>query len=221
MLKFSKLILFDIDYTLFDSRKYREKMFKDLLNKLGHKDSEFFLKKVEETYFLSKEKGAFIPAQFVNRLIKDFNLNYSSKDLEDILWKKKIFVECLYKEAEDVLRLLSKNKNIKIGIFSGGHDVFQRKKIEAIKDFFDEEHIHVFMQKDQKLKKIINKYKGLKLYYIDDVLDFLKKAKTFNKDIVTVWIKRGRYAREQAITDFNPDKTITNLLELIPIIKEN
>lgn len=221
MRKFSKVALFDIDYTLFDSKKYREKIFKNLSDKLGYKDSEFFLKKIEETYYSSKEKGSFIPAQFVNRLVKDFDLSCSVKELEDILWRKEIFVECLYKEAEDVLRLLSKNKNIKIGIFSGGHDIFQRRKIEAVKDFFDEEHIHVFMQKGQELKKIIGKYKGKKLYYIDDILELLEKAKKINEEITTIWIKRGRFAKKQAIADFHPDKTITNLIELVPVLKNN
>lgn len=218
--KTDKVILFDIDYTLFNAQKYREILFKLLADKLKYTNIDV-LNLAEDAYFKSKKDGVFIPSLFLKKIIETTGGDIPVKSLNYLFWKKDNFSNSLYKEVKKVLIELSKDKNLNIGIFSEGYNTFQKKKINAIKDFLHAEHVYVFSKKNEKLKNTIQKYKNVKLFYVDDVLQFLKKAKEINKDIVTIWIKRGRHAEEtKKISNFKPDATVDNLTEVVDIVKK-
>ena len=88
--------------------------------------------------------------------------------------------------------------------------------------FFKEENVHIFDNKDANLIKIIDKYKGLKIFIIDDKLEILYSAKMYMDQLFTIWVKRGWYAENQkAIPDFIPDAEVENLSDVVRIVKSN
>lgn len=124
-----------------------------------------------------------------------------------------------YEEDEDALEKLSRIADL--GIFSQGEDSFQRNKLNntKLKRFFDDESIHIHVDKAQIIKEVLEKYKNRKIFLVDDKLDILAKVKTIDPGVFTVWIKRGIYAMNADLkVNFNPDKTISNLLDLLPMV---
>jgi len=128
----------------------------------------------------------------------------------------------IYAEVTQTLDGL--NNFATLGIFSKGETQFQKTKLEktGMAKFFKEENVHIFDNKDANLIKIIDKYKGLKIFIIDDKLEILYSAKMYMDQLFTIWVKRGWYAENQkAIPDFIPDAEVENLSEVVRIVKSN
>ncbi len=126
--------------------------------------------------------------------------------------------------AEVMQTLDGLNNFATLGIFSKGETQFQKTKLEktGMAKFFKEENVHIFDNKDANLIKIIDKYKGLKIFIIDDKLEILYSAKMYMDQLFTIWVKRGWYAENQkAIPDFIPDAEVENLSEVVRIVKSN
>lgn len=128
-----------------------------------------------------------------------------------------------HKIYEEVMLVLDNlNSFVTLGIFSKGEIEFQKTKLEktGMAKFFKKENIHIFDDKDTNLIQVLNKYKGYKIFLIDDKLGILYSAKTYSNQIFTIWVKRGPFAKVQKdISGFKPDKIIENLSDVVSIIK--
>lgn len=211
-----KIVLFDIDNTLFSGDLYRERIFSALANAMGQKNTKQFSSLASEEYFDMRKTGPFIPKEFIGRLQKRLGHTFSLQ-WESILYDESLMREALFHETEDVLKELS-NKNIVLGIFSSGPYELQRAKIRAIEGLFHSDHLNIFLFKEQSLPELFKKYEQYDVYFVDDLLEVLYTAKKMRESIHTIWIKRGWVAKQQKpIENFMPDKTITNLEEIIPL----
>ena len=146
-------------------------------------------------------------------------------DIDYTLFDTKTFKDSNLKKYslyDEILSALPSLASIaELGIFSKGEDVFQNAKLRAtgIKNFFQQENVHVFEDKDVNLKNVIERYKGLKIFLIDDKLATLYNAKTSSPSVFTIWIKRGPFAQDKTLLhNFSPDATIANLKEAVPIV---
>jgi hypothetical protein len=64
----------------------------------------------------------------------------------------------------------------------------------------------------------LNKYDNDHITLVDDRLTILHEAKKIRPTVVTIWVKRGKYAMAQgAIDGFAADAVIEDLGELINI----
>ncbi len=126
----------------------------------------------------------------------------------------------LYTEVNEALSELAKVATL--GIFSQGELAFQHNKLQKtnIKKFFTEEHIHIVEYKLGVIHDFLERYaKEGTIYFIDDRLPNLHMAKESEPSIITIWMKRGRYAKTQEkIINFTPDYVIQNLQEAISVI---
>lgn len=125
----------------------------------------------------------------------------------------------LYNEIVPVLKSLVAISEL--GIFSKGEDGFQNNKLKAtgIVDFFHQDNVHIFDDKDLNLEKVIEKYKELKIFLVDDKLATLYNSKQKTPEVFTIWIKRGPFAQDETLlSSFSPDATVVNLQEVVPII---
>lgn len=156
--------------------------------------------------------------QLLNKSIILFDIDYTLFDTA--LFKKTNFKEfTLFKEVPDVLSNLS--EKLILGIFSQGEENLQNSKLKATKidHFFQKEHIYIESQKEEKIKKIGDKYKNMQLFIADDKLLVLSLMKKENPGIFTIWIKRGEYAlRQKPLHGFIPDAIMENLSGIIPLI---
>lgn len=215
-----KVLLLDIDFTLFDARFYRNTFVKNIQKEIGYL-KEDFTDLAEKAYQTSKVKaGYFDPGIFVDDLINLLGIDSSKKQkLEEFISDQKTINDSIYKDVVEVLVELKK-KGLIMGIFSAGKKTAQRPKIKLIEDVLDQNHIHIFeFHKGYALPNLVEQYKDYKVILVDDILGILNSAKTLNPKITTVLIKRRETLKKnQEVDNFEPDYIISTLKELIPIV---
>lgn len=146
-------------------------------------------------------------------------------DIDYTLFNTAVFKETNLSDFslyEEVLDTISELQNIaRLGIFSEGDLIFQETKLHktAIHGRFLKSHMHIVANKEEVLADVLNKYRGEKLFLVDDKLQVLRLAKEQMPAVFTIWIKRGPFAEsEQNSEGFVPDATINTLREVVEIV---
>lgn len=212
-----KVVLFDIDYTLFDTERFRKKLYQALSDVLQRGD--VYTKRLAQDIYeeIRKETGYFEPTAFVRKLFAQLKTDQDRNDVRKAIWNRQNFRECIYEETSSVVDKLS--RVALVGIFSKGYNAFQRAKLSTIQHLLDDQHIHITVDKSITLPEIVKKYEQMKLYLVDDALDVLHIAKQMDKHIFTIWVKRGRFAKAQEpIAGFTPDAIVKDLRAIPAII---
>lgn len=212
-----KIVLFDIDYTLFDTGLLRDKMYKAILgiSMLDKQDKQA----VADMYAdIVKEHGYFKPSEFIQEVHRRLGGKINIENLRKAIWDKKNFDGNLYSETVSIIEEVS--KKAKVGIFSKGFSKrWQKTKLIPLMHLLAREHIHITVDKYKTIPSLLEKYADTKLYIVDDALDVLYAAKELNKDIFVVWVKRGIYAQKQKpIEGFKPDAIIGDLQKVVSIV---
>ena len=214
-----KIILFDIDHTLFDTYKFRNLTYKKLASKLGLVFDEKFIEKTKEAEEVSsKAAGFYEPDLFMKNLIDLCEVNFELADLRKEFWKKENFVRSLYPDVKNVLKKLSEEKDLLIGILSTGDSNYQKKKIEIVKHYMQDEHIHIFVDKLAELQEVVKKYEKHQIFVVDNLLSILELAKKINSKVQTVHIKRPVSWHGNIVVNFRPDEEIKSLSSLLKIV---
>lgn len=214
----NNVILFDIDYTLFDVGKFRELVFQKFQELLP--DVSDVPSIAMQSYDEIRESGWFEASRFTKQFLSHITTDIDPQVFEDVWSDTNLLKEALYPESEEVLERLS-NDDFILGVFSSGTNAFQKSKIAKVAHFFEEEHLHIHEMKDEKLPDIVKKYDGKHIMLIDDYIPVIEKAKKADPDMTTVWIKRGRLSEKVAPSEaFPPDYVIENLRELLPIVEK-
>jgi FMN phosphatase YigB (HAD superfamily) len=147
-----------------------------------------------------------------------FDIDYTLFDT-DAFKESSLTKFSLYREILPILESLV--GIAELGIFSKGENEFQNNKLQqtGVSNFFQQEHVHVFEDKDTNLKNIIEKYKDFKIYFVDDRLATLYNAKTINASVFTIWIKRGPFASDESLlANFSPDVVVDDLKEILSVV---
>jgi len=147
-------------------------------------------------------------------------------DIDYTLFDTKAFKDSKLKNYylyEEVLHVLEELVKVaELGIFSMGDTEFQNRKLveTGIANYFKDKNVHVFSDKEVKLKDMLDKYQQYKVFLVDDRLTVLHNAKTMMPSIFTIWVKRGPFAQVQGtIPGFAPNSEVFDLNEIIKIIK--
>jgi putative hydrolase of the HAD superfamily len=193
-----KVIIFDLDYTLYDPKQYFFGAFREICKKfsknkiLRERMFDFLVKRW-------REKTSMYPSLFDDFLNK-FNLDVETREIV------KIFNEYdgplkPFPETIEVLERL-KRKGVRLGVLTDGNPLRQERKIKllGIKKFFDE---IIFVKNTKYSKKnknlflnISKKFSSLpkECSYVGDnpLLDFSGASKAGMK---TVRIKKGEFRK--------------------------
>ena len=222
MNKPKKLVLFDIDHTIFDTESYIEKLYIKLSLELGFSDREEFRKVADALYDNIRKRTKFLPPDFfLNQLLKSTRTPTTIKKLNKLFWNKEIFEASIYEDVHSTIKYLVSNNYI-IGIFSTGDYDHQKIKVESLKEHLTDDHIYISEDKFKIIKKTLPTYENYKTYILDDLPEILHEAKIHNQKIFTILIKRQNNKREIFTPDnFKPDAVISNLDEFIDIIRAN
>ncbi len=212
----NKVILFDIDYTLFDVGAYKENIFLRLQKYFP--DTEDFLTIARDTYVEIRQEGWFDVKRYTNQLLTHAISTEDKKALEEVWSEPVLLSESIYPEAVSVLKDLTK-QGVTLGIFSSGVVAFQKSKIAILSHFFQEKNIHIYGLKDQNLSEVLRMYKDETIILIDDFIPVIEKAKKEKVDLVAIWIRRGKFGEHMSPSEnFSPDFTEDNLQNVPHII---
>ncbi len=216
-----KLILLDIDNTVFDSGAYRVTLFERICEELGHNEKkEDFVRSCHELAdTMVRGTGMFDTEKFVDTILEKFHVSVDKRaDIVAHLYKPEYTKLHVHAEVMDVLDRLSQLGEL--GILSQGEDRFQRTKLVSFLRYLSSEHIHIHLDKRSQMESIFERYLDYDVYYVDDMLIMLAAAKKADAKVRTIWIKRGRYAHAQPeLEGFLPDATVLDMSEAEEAIK--
>jgi len=219
-MRFNKIVLFDIDYTLFNTDVYRQKLYPRLGSELGIPEDEFFLlargvsKEVKETV------GHYSPDLVLQKLLALSKSNTTLERLEEIFWDKILYEELLDKDTVGVLEKLQK-EGIATGLLTTGDRRHQLAKVHTVLQYFPEENHHIFTNKLESILNVLKKYKSFQVYVVDDLPVVLAKAKGIDKNVITILRKTNKvYEKTVDVSGFNPDWTIDEITEVVRIVKK-
>lgn len=200
----NKIILFDIDRTIFDTEGHRKELFLRISKLVG-----VSLQKVYnylDIYFSSlKNEREYCSEDFartltVNKDLQDKILSYHYGILSQVLCAKYV-----YDEVHEMFNILS--NNFRLGIYSEGECKLQKSKIQGLNRYFDKDLIFIVDAKDnnETLEKLPKE-----AIIIDDkeiICEFLTK-----NGFRAIWLNRKDDRKSERF------KTIHSLLELPSII---
>ncbi len=196
-----KIILFDIDGTIFNDSFFIDEFYKNLVKAFGLTDQN--IKKIKSIYEDSKkENGYFLPSSFLNKITQQFP-SIDKNKLQKIFWNIDLFNKSVYKDTEIIK---SMGNLVVIGIFSKGDREFQNYKLSFIRDLLDTEDTYIFTNKIDKLPQVLGNYPDYKIYLVDDDIDVLIKAKELDPDIFAILVDRNNSYKE--------NKNIANIKQL-------
>jgi len=218
MEKSKKIVLFDIDYTLFDTDAYRRILYPRLAQELGINEEELRAFRQEFEPEMKEKFGHYSPDFFLKKIASIAKKDIDFATLEEIFWNKVMYSDLLNPELLDVLKLLQKD-TISIGLLSTGDKRHQLAKIESVLAYFPEENHHIFPNKLESLKDVLEKYSSFQVYIIDDLPEVLKKAKEINPEVITIFRKVQKVSETTRLVDgFSPDYEIDDINKIIDII---
>ncbi len=177
-----KVILFDIDFTIFDTAKFRDLTESQVINLTGISAQKIL--QIREAYYKEiKAPRNFHPVKYFQALKNKVNSNVP---LEKIWNLEELYEQSLFPETTAVLESLKRKYTL--GIFSEGYKFFQKKKIKpsGISQSIDKNYIFIFRSKTRlgNLKLLPNKS-----IIVDDKKEVVEKiAKDSNH--IPIWINR-------------------------------
>jgi len=196
-----KVILFDIDYTLINTKLIKENCRNSLIEYLNISTEKF--EDLSKNYVKSPTGFTdFNPYEYIKHLSSQ--LDESSDSLARIYFSDKNFSNTLYTGTESVLEDL--NGKFVLGIFSEGHKDFQILKLHktGILKYFDSNNTFIFRRKliEESLELL-----PVNSFIVDDnlsVLEALNETRKFKP----IWLNRKSKEKNTTIN------TIFNLTQL-------
>src|SRR5579872_1590328 len=175
------IVLFDIDYTLFDTDKFRDRTYPKLMHLLQQEDTPEYHQKVQEVEKQLIKKAGYEPVAFAKSLMEILQISPKHQEVEELFYQEDLYKQCLYPEVQETLESLAKNPDIVLGIVSQGETSFQERKISAVRHFFVEQFIFISLNKIGMVEDIIEATEDRRVTVVDDsapFLDALKKKKS-------------------------------------------
>jgi len=217
----SPVILFDIDYTLFNVLHFDENFPKYLAKLLFLDEEKIRSISIETITGLIKKEGFLDISVYLDNLLSKLGGVERKQDVEEFLFAKDFFKLGFYPEVGYALGALK--DMFRLGIFSQGDIKLQGAKLtqSGLKHFFDEDKIYI--KKPHKLdflSELSKKHKNDQVFLVDDKLEILYEAKKAMPFMKTIWVKRGRYANSQKpIEGFEPDAFVNDLAGVVDFVK--
>ncbi|MEK6951379.1 MAG: hypothetical protein AABX29_00020, partial [Nanoarchaeota archaeon] len=148
----SKILLLDIDYTIYDVAKAKEMFKKTLSKKLNIKEN-YLTDIINGSYKDLKDKmGFYDPSTYADILAK--KLQSSKNKILEVSWDEENFKKCIYIDTDIFFKNI--NRKIDILIFSTGDERFQTKKLRTVKKYIIKENIYIYKNKVTKFKSLVS-----------------------------------------------------------------
>lgn len=208
MTKNRRVILFDIDYTLYNTQGFRE-FLADKLEEDFNVASEKWLEVYEKHKATLKNRSDFRPDKFLQLISQETGIPYTK--LRKYYYKDTIHKAVIFEEVEEILEKLS--KGYKLGIFSEGFKRYQKQKLKKgkIDQHFDPDFLFIHRR---KLRPSALKTLPEGSLVIDDKAEVVEVINKLPNKVEAIWLNRIN-------KDKHPHaKTIHTLNEILPLIDE-
>jgi FMN phosphatase YigB (HAD superfamily) len=212
------LVLFDIDYTIFNTDTYRQLLYPRLAKELEIDEDQLQSFRREFEPEMKEKFGHFNPEFFLQRINTLAKSPVAVKRLEEIFWDKAMYSHSLDHDTKEVLEDLT-SKKIAIGLLSTGNTKHQLAKVESLLTYFPAQYHHIFSNKLDSLEEVLESYRAYKVYIVDDLPEVLVKAKECDSHVTTILRKTEKMNETTTQEEnFSPNFIITDLKELKTII---
>lgn len=217
------IVLFDIDYTLFDV-EYFDECFHKELSKIFKEDEELIRSTSIEIIVTLIEQESFLDIdKYLEILLSKLEKKKHRSEVEHFLFETSFFKNGFYTEVEKSLKSL---KNIaRLGIFSQGDEKLQGAKIKqsGFNDLFEQDLIYIIKPKKLDFLPLLKrKHHADKVYLVEDKPSVIQSVKEFIPSMFTIWVERGKYAKSQKdIAGFSPDAKVRNLRDVVGIVNQD
>ena len=205
-----KLVLLDVDRTLFDRQRYRKFIQEKVLEKTGIDNSS------EESIYKQTifEKGVFDRDYYLNLLSSKISTNNSLDVLRQMLFDESILTNYLYADVSYFLEQIS--MTAKLGVLSMGDYNFQKSKLSSFQRLLESDKIYILPDKKKEAERITSENKEFQVYFIDDDPETLEIYKKSDPNWTTILIERYGPNDYNYVSDFE----ITSLQEGVEIINK-
>ncbi len=97
--KTNKIVLFDIDHTIFNTISYRENLYKNLAREIGV-DVDNFSKAAKIAYANLRKTTYYLdPPVFLKTILNQSKNLTNLKILESVFWDKNLYESCIYPDT--------------------------------------------------------------------------------------------------------------------------
>lgn len=184
------IMLFDIDGTLFDPKKFGSLYRADLAAKFGVAEDNLY-STIADYYSTLETSTDLDPNQLISYLASKFSVD--EKEIADIFWNPKHFDESRFDDAKDTLKRLSQHYSL--GVFSQGLRYYQEYKLEhsGLLKYFNSSLIFVYKRKmAQEASAVIPKGSII----VEDKHDVALHLSKLTK---TIWLNRQNDEKDFAM----------------------
>lgn len=201
-----KIILFDIDGTLFNRDDFLGNFDYFLHNDLRLSDSE--LEDIVNIYDeIKNDFGYFSYHTYLERIYK---LIPSLNKKLDYYFAQENISKYLFPDSQALFSI----KDVRMGTFSKGDVEFQKMKVTKLLGILEEDFIYIFHNKIEKLPEVINANSDSKIFLVDDKIDVLVSAKDVNPNVTTILMDRKESLEKVNGIDFK----LNSLFDIIAIL---
>src|SRR5437660_635996 len=132
------IVLFDIDHTLFDAAKYRQRMMEIIAGHIPLEDKERLFAVMEGAYFSHRKKIGYVDLEFMlHEVLAELAIETDVASLFlEILEEESSYEEAIFEETIEVVEKLATQENLVLGIFSSGREDHQLRKIKKFAHVF-------------------------------------------------------------------------------------
>lgn len=205
-------IIFDFDYTLFDSDKLK-KAIKEIFVRHGVSDKLFERTREESKNGERDWKPNIQFKLLVQNSMPQESIEFIRTEFYKLLKSTQGF---LYSDTLPFLKRMYKNHQL--ALLSYGEDSFQNSKVDGCRNFkkyFEKIIITKNIYKDKEASELAG---GDRAIFVEDNPVALSAAKKFAPQIITIRMKRGMGRHDDEISGKGVDYTVKNLHEIEKIM---
>lgn len=173
-----KIILFDLDYTLYDSKVFINGKIDAYAERFGLYRALVEKKEQEAAEEVLTHYGEFVHEEYAKTVAQLLGIPRRWKEIFEIAFEEDLHKRAVYHEAENVLGFLK--RDFRLGLFSQGDQVLQRTKLEksGLLQYFEENLVFIFGEKIPEIEPLAKKFQVFSA--LDD-----------KSEVVDEWSKSG------------------------------
>jgi len=194
----SKIILFDLDYTLIDTDLLRELTNLKICQAINLPNAR--IKKATKSFsFFLKKSIRFSPQKYARFMALELNQPKLENQILKVFSLKSLYQKSLYPQTLPILKKL--NARYRLGIYSEGVKEFQmaKLKLSGIINYLDRNLVFIYSDKTGKAGKLVKKFS--EIFFVDDNPKHIKDIALTGGNR-PIWLKRGPKARTEKKMNF-------------------